>query len=249
MRQAELPPPAPCEAQTGTAPATLGHSDTAPAKPPATKSKGRRRSAKTTRDNILRAAKKIFAKDGYDGARVDTISKAAKSYDSLIYYYFGSKEKLFIEVLQNAYRDMFEAEKNLTLNLDDPIAALRKFFEFPLRYYVANPEIITLLGTENLQKGKHIAKARPSEQFALPALAILQTIVDKGVEQGLLRPDVDCRKLYIAMTALGYFYVSNRYTFSIFLGHELMQADHVEDWAEFVSGLLVASVLADSVRA
>jgi len=208
----------------------------------APKPKGRRRSAKTTRDNILRAAKKIFAKDGYDGARVDTISKAAKSYDSLIYYYFGSKEKLFIEVLQNAYRDMFEAEKNLPLNTDDPVAALRKFFEFPLRYYVANPEIITLLGTENLQKGRHIAKAKPSEQFALPALAILQGIVNQGVEQGLFRRDTDCRKLYIAMTALGYFYVSNRYTFSTFLGHDLMQPAHIEDWADFVGTLLVNSV-------
>ena len=207
------------------------------------KPKTRRRSPKTTRDNILRAAKKTFAKEGYDGARVDTISKAAKSYDSLIYYYFGSKEKLFIEVLQNAYKDMFEAEKNLPLDMDDPVGALRKFTEFPLRYYVANPEILILLGTENLQKGKHIAKTRPSEQFALPAIAILQDIVAKGVEKGLFREDVDCRKLYIAMTALGYFYVSNRYTFSAFLNHDLMQPDNVEDWASYVSDMLLNSIL------
>jgi len=232
MRQADIPN----EIQGGIQDESPAGA-TAPVKP-----KGRKRSAKTTRENILRAAKKIFAKDGYDGARVDTISKAAKSYDSLIYYYFGSKEKLFIEVLQNAYRDMFEAEKNLQLDREDPIAALRQFFEFPLRYYVAHPEIITLLGTENLQKGKHIAKARPSEQFALPAIAIMQKIVDQGVAKGLFRPDVDCRKLYIAMTALGYFYVSNRYTFSTFLGHDLMQADNIEDWADFVGGLLVKSV-------
>lgn len=211
--------------------------DTAQAKP-----RTRRRSAKTTRDNILRAAKKIFSKEGYEGARVDTISKAAKSYDSLIYYYFGSKEKLFIEVLQNAYKDMFEAEKNLPLDLDDPVAALRKFVEFPLRYYVANPEILILLGTENLQKGKHISKTRSSEQYALPAIAILQDIVAKGVEKGLFRKDVDCRKLYIAMTALGYFYVSNRYTFSAFLNHDLMQPDNIEDWAGYVSDLLVNSI-------
>jgi len=232
MRQADIPNEAPGAIQDASPVGATAH----------VKPKGRKRSAKTTRDNILRAAKKIFAKDGYDGARVDTISKAAKSYDSLIYYYFGSKEKLFIEVLQNAYRDMFEAEKNLQLDREDPIAALRQFFEFPLRYYVAHPEIITLLGTENLQKGKHIAKARPSEQFALPAIAIMQTIVDQGVAKGLFRPDVDCRKLYIAMTALGYFYVSNRYTFSTFLGHDLMQADNIEDWADFVGGLLVKSV-------
>jgi AcrR family transcriptional regulator len=209
----------------------------APAKP-----RARRRSAQTTRENILRAAKKIFSKDGYEGARVDTISKAAKSYDSLIYYYFGSKEKLFIEVLQNAYKDMFEAEKSLALDAGDPIAALRKFVEFPLRYYVNNPEILILLGTENLQKGKHIAKTRPAEQYALPALAILQGIVDQGVQKGLFRADADCRKLYIAMTALGYFYVSNRYTFSTFLNHDLMAPENLEEWAGYISELLIGSI-------
>lgn len=210
---------------------------------PAAKRASRPRSAKTTRENILRAAKKIFSKDGYDGARVDKISKAAKSYDSLIYYYFGSKEKLFVEVLEGAYKDMFEAEKNLELNLEDPVGSLRKIIEFPFRYYLANPEIITLLGTENLQKGKHIAKSRTADQYALPAIAILEEVVRKGVEQGHFRTGVDCRKLYMAMTALGYFYVSNRYTFSAFMNADLMDPENVEGWAGYISKLLLDSVL------
>lgn len=210
---------------------------------PAAKRTSRPRSAKTTRENILRAAKKIFSKDGYDGARVDKISKAAKSYDSLIYYYFGSKEKLFVEVLEGAYKDMFEAEKNLELNLEDPVGSLRKIIEFPFRYYLANPEIITLLGTENLQKGKHIAKSRTADQYALPAIAILEEVVRKGVEQGHFRTGVDCRKLYMAMTALGYFYVSNRYTFSAFMNADLMDPQNVEGWAGYISKLLLDSVL------
>lgn len=212
------------------------------AKAPA-KRKSRPRSAKTTRENILRAAKKIFSKDGYDGARVDKISKAAKSYDSLIYYYFGSKEKLFVEVLESAYKDIFEAEKNLEIDLDDPVGSLRKIIEFPFRYYLANPEVIVLLGTENLQKGKHIGKSRTADQYALPAIAILEDVVQKGVEKGLFRTDVNCRKLYMAMTALGYFYVSNRYTFSSFLNTDLMDAEKVDGWASYISDLLLESVL------
>lgn len=203
----------------------------------------RSRSAKTTRENILRAAKKIFSKDGYDGARVEKISKAAKSYDSLIYYYFGSKEKLFVEVLEGAYKDMFEAEKNLELDHDDPVGSLRKIIEFPFRYYLANPEIITLLGTENLQKGKHIAKSRTADQYALPFIGILEDVVRKGVELGHFREGVDCRKLYMAMTALGYFYVSNRYTFSAFLNTDLMDTERIEAWAAYISDLLLDSVL------
>lgn len=211
--------------------------------PPPAKRVPRPRSAKTTRENILRAAKKIFSKDGYDGARVDKISKAAKSYDSLIYYYFGSKEKLFVEVLEGAYKDMFEAEKNLELDLEDPVAALRQIIEFPFRYYLANPEIITLLGTENLQKGKHIGRTRAADQYALPAIAILEDVVRTGVDKGLFRAGVDCRKLYMAMTALGYFYVSNRYTFSVFLNTDLMDTKKIDAWAAYISDLLLDSVL------
>lgn len=205
--------------------------------------KSRPRSAKTTRGNILRAAKKIFSKDGYEGARVDKISKAAKSYDSLIYYYFGSKEKLFVEVLEGAYKDIFEAEKNLELNLDDPVASLRKIIEFPFRYYLANPEIIVLLGTENLHKGKHISKSKTADQYARPAIDILKDVVQRGVELGKFRDDVDCQSLYMAITSLGYFYVSNRYTFSAFLNTDLMDQKNVDAWAAYISDLLLKSVL------
>ena len=57
----------------------------------------------TTRDNILQAATKVFARYGYDGGSVEKISKSAKSVDRMIYYYFGSKEGLFIEVLEDAF--------------------------------------------------------------------------------------------------------------------------------------------------
>ena len=52
----------------------------------------REAAAQATRDSILKAATKVFAKYGYDGGSVEKISKAAKSYDRMIYYYFGSKE-------------------------------------------------------------------------------------------------------------------------------------------------------------
>lgn len=205
--------------------------------------KSRPRSAKTTRSNILRAAKKIFSKDGYEGARVDKISKAAKSYDSLIYYYFGSKEKLFVEVLEASYRDIFEAEKKLQLDLEDPVGSLKKIIEFPFRYYLANPEVIVLLGNENLQKGKHISKSKTADQYARPAIGILKTVVQRGAELGKFRDDVDCENLYMAITSLGYFYVSNRYTFSSFLNTDLMDQKNIDTWADYISELLLKSVL------
>src|SRR3954454_8555018 len=59
----------------------------------------RTRAPDQTREAILRAAVGEFAREGYGGARVDRISKAAKSNDRMLYYYFKSKEKLFHQVI------------------------------------------------------------------------------------------------------------------------------------------------------
>src|SRR5882724_13586811 len=79
--------------------------------------------AQATRGAILRAATKVFAQRGFDGGRVEQISKAAKSYDRMIYYYFGSKEGLFIAVLEEMYRRFNEAEAKLALDVDRPVEA------------------------------------------------------------------------------------------------------------------------------
>ncbi len=76
----------------------------------------REAAAQATRDSILKAATKVFAKYGYDGGSVEKISKAAKSYDRMIYYYFGSKEGLFIAVLEGIYQRMDDAEAAIALD-------------------------------------------------------------------------------------------------------------------------------------
>src|SRR6478736_3258523 len=91
--------------------------------------------AEATRDSILRAATKVFAKYGYDGGSVEKISKAANSYDRMIYYYFGSKEGLFIAVIEGIYRRMDEAESSLALDESRPVEALAEFIRFVLGYY------------------------------------------------------------------------------------------------------------------
>lgn len=206
------------------------------------KRKGRGKATKTTRDTILGAAEKVFSKHGFAGARIEQISTEAKCYDSLIYYYFDSKEKLFAQVLENAYRKMIEAEQQLQLDLEDPIAALKVISQFPWRYYLANPELIILLGTENLHKARHLKKSGGANQFFSPAIAVLNGVIQSGVKKGLFRPDINTVDIYMAIMSLGYFYVSNRYTLSAFLGKNLMEADEISRWGEFITATVLDAV-------
>ncbi len=194
----------------------------------------RETAAKATRESILRAATKVFAKHGYDGGSVEKISKAAKSYDRMIYYYFGSKEGLFIEVLEATYRRFNEAESQLELDVAKPAQALQQVVRFMWLYYLKNPEFITLLNTENLHRGAHINKSLRARDYSSAAIEVLARVLESGAAIGIFRRDVQARDIYLMIASMGYFYLSNRYTLSAFLGETLDAPAALAHWETFL---------------
>ena len=199
-------------------------------------------SAQATRDSLLRAAIKVFARHGFDGGSVEQISSAAHSHDRMIYYYFGSKEGLFIEVLEEAYRRMNDAESKLDLDTAKPVEALQAVIRFVVGYYRKNPEFITLLNTENLHKGKHISKSMRAREYSSPAIEVIRRVLESGQAQGLFRKDVSARDVYLLIAATGYFYMSNRHTLSAFLGEDLETPDALAHWESFVIDTVLRTV-------
>ena len=206
----------------------------------------RAQAAQATRENILRAATKVFAKHGFAGGRIEQISKAAKSYDRMIYYYFGSKEGLFIAVLEEMYRRFNEAEAKLVLDVAQPVEALANVIRFMWGYYHRNPEFITLLNTENLHRGKHIAKSLRAREYSSPAVDVLGQVLISGAQQRLFRADVAARDVYLMIASMGYFYLSNRFTLSAFLGEELETPAALAHWEAFVIDAVLRTVARDS---
>jgi TetR/AcrR family transcriptional regulator, upper aerobic nicotinate degradation pathway regulator len=147
-----------------------------------------------------------------------------------------------VAVLENAYRKMLEAEQRLELDPTRPEASLKAIILFPWQYYRANPQLITLLATENLHKARHLSPPEVVGQFCAPALAVLQGVLDAGVRQGVFRRRIDVASLYLAIMSLGYFYVSNRYTLSAFLGKDLMADAEMKRWGEFITGFVLDAV-------
>ncbi len=65
------------------------------------------------------------------------------------------------------------------------------------------------------------------KQLSRPVLDILATILAEGARQKVFRRDLDVKKVYLTLAALGYFYLSNRYTLSSFLGIDLMRPERM----------------------
>ncbi len=204
----------------------------------------REKAALATRASLLRSAIKIFAQYGLDGGSVDKISKAAKSHDRMIYYYFGNKEGLFVAVIEEIYKRFNVAESKLKLDLLDPLRSLEKIVQFILRYYRDHPEFVTLLNIENLHKGKHIGQAN-FRDYSSTAIGVIDQVLATGAQTGVFTSQLKARDLYMMIAALGYFYQSNRYTLSAFLGENLEAQSAFDQWENFVIATVLKTIAPD----
>jgi AcrR family transcriptional regulator len=195
-----------------------------------------------TRDNILRAAIDVFARNGFAGGRIEKISKAAHSTDRMIYYYFGSKEHLFVAVLETIYKELGDAEAALDLSGLNAERALREIIRFTWNHYVAHPEMLSLLSNENLYQGKHLSRSKRVKELSFPLITILSDVLARGVKQKTFRSDIGATDLYIAMCSLGYFYLSNKFTLSTFLGVDLMAPEALDHWGDIMERVVLRFV-------
>lgn len=195
--------------------------------------------ADRSRTAILKAAVKVFSRQGYAGARTEQIATQAKCNERMIYYYFGSKDELFVCVLEHIYAQFNRAEARQTFDLAQPDLAIRQLVAFIWGYYLKHPEFITILGTENLLQGVHARKSSNLRALSGTAVGVLQPIIQAGQEKGLFRLDIDIRHVYLMIASLCYFYNSNLHTLSCFLDDNLVTAVEKDRWLDFISDLVL----------
>jgi AcrR family transcriptional regulator len=181
-----------------------------------------KRNPARSQERILAAALDEFARFGLGGARVDRIAARAGANKRMLYYYFGNKDALFLAVLEASYAQIRSAERALELEHLEPRAALRRLVQFTWNYFLAHPEFMTLLNSENLHKGRHLASSRRVRKLHSPLVGMLRGILRRGARLGLFRRGVDPVQLYISIAGEGYFYLSNCHTLSRIFGRDLM---------------------------
>jgi len=175
-----------------------------------------------SRRTILIAAQLEFAAHGLTGARVDGIAERAGLNKRLIYYYFNSKDQLFLEVLEHAYSEIRAAEQALHLDQIDPIQAIRQLITFTWDYYLEHPAFISLLNSENQAEAVHLKKSKNIQELTSPLIKMLDSVLRKGQEKGLFRSGIDPIQLYISIASICYFYLSNSHTLSTIFGKSLL---------------------------
>ena len=126
---------------------------------------GRTNDPARTMAEILTVATHEFADKGLSGARIDEIAAATRTSKRMIYYYFGSKDGLYLAVLEEAYRRMRAIESDLHLDDLPPVQALQRLVEFTYDHHRDNEDFIRLVMNENIQRGDYLRQSQSIQQL------------------------------------------------------------------------------------
>jgi TetR/AcrR family transcriptional regulator len=176
--------------------------------------RGDKRDPALSRQLILSAAQDEFAAYGLNGARIDRIAGRVGASKNLIYHYFGSKDRLYLNVLESIYRGMREEQDDLALQELPPVEGMRRLVANTFDSFVRSPALIRLMSIENIHLAKHLKKSTSVKPLYGPLLRTIRSLLTKGQDAGVFRRNVDAVDLYISMSGLAYFYLSNRHSLS-----------------------------------
>jgi TetR/AcrR family transcriptional regulator len=183
--------------------------------------RGDRRNPALSKQLILSAAHDEFAEYGLNGARVDRIARRVGASKNLIYHYFGNKEHLYLRVLEDIYRNMRQDQDDLTLQELPPLEGMQKLVASTFDHFVLTPALTRLMSIENIHYARHLKKSTSIKPLYGPLLKTIRNLLEKGQQAGIFRKNVDAVDLYISISGLAYFYLSNRHSLSWIFDQQL----------------------------
>jgi AcrR family transcriptional regulator len=204
----------------------------------------RQRDAERTRAEILDVATREFADRGYAGARVDEIAAKTSTTKRMIYYYFGSKQQLYVAVLERAYTRIRALEQELDVDHLEPCDAVRQLAALTFDHHEAHPDFIRLVSIENIHRARHIATSSILSGLANPALDVLGRILGRGRAAGLFRDDVDALDVHMVISAFCVFRTANRHTFTAIFERDPLDPRRREHYRALLGDMLVAYLTA-----
>ena len=183
-----------------------------------------RRDATLTRAKLLEAAIDEFSSEGYSGARTERIARLAGTNIRMLYHYFGSKDDLYVAVLEAVMADLRHDELRLDAEEEEPLAGLLHIADFVDHHFATHPRLRKLLAFENLNEARHLARSNRIPEMSSPVIALIRRLLVRGVAAGVIRPGIDALHLYVAMVSLSYYGRAHAFTLSRIFNKDLQAA-------------------------
>lgn len=148
-------------------------------------------SAPDKRDRILKAAVKVFAKNGFYATRVSEIAKAAGVADGTIYLYFKNKDDVLISIFEDGIQRLLAILREVA-GSGEPVAdRITRIIELQLGLLEEQRDLAEVI-TVNLRQSSRLLKQYAAPLF-MEYIEVLGGVVDEGQKEGIFRSDLNSR--------------------------------------------------------
>jgi AcrR family transcriptional regulator len=203
-------------------------------------SRERQRDPERTRAEILEVAQREFTRRGYTGARIDEIAALMHTSKRMIYYYFGSKEQLYIAVLEKVYTEVRAAEAAIDVEHLAPVAAIRTLAELTFDHHDAHQDFIKLVSIENVHQAEYLRRSESSANLGVPVIDLISRILAAGRASGEFVAEADAVDVHMMISAFCVFRIANQYTFGVLFDRDLAAPEHRARHRQMVGDMVVA---------
>jgi len=156
------------------------------------------------RDRILKAAIKVFAKNGFYATRVCEIAKAAGVADGTIYLYFKNKDDVLITIFQDGIQQLLVILREVATS-DEPFdQRITRIIELQLGLLEEQRDLAEVI-TVNLRQSSSLLKQYAAPLF-MEYIDVIAGLVREGQKEGAFRKDINprvvARSLFGALDAI-----------------------------------------------
>jgi AcrR family transcriptional regulator len=201
-----------------------------------------KRNPEKTRRKLLESGVKLFSDRGYDGVAVDEIVNLAECNKRMLYYYFGNKEGLYVEVLRVVFAELEQMEVQALGGGVSTGDAIRRILSSYFDFLERHPEFVSLLMWENLHRGRFL-EAHPQLLSKSPVIDRLQEVIERAREQGEIDCTVDARHLLVLLYGTCFLYHSNRYTLRHTMGLDCSNPAVLREGLALAQSILVEGLV------
>jgi len=151
----------------------------------------RRKRAPHKRERILKAAIKVFAKNGFYATRVSEIAKAASVADGTIYLYFKNKDDVLVTIFEEGIERLLTILREVAES-DEPFEnRIQRIIELQLGLMEEQRDLAEVI-TVNLRQSSRLLKQYATPLF-MQYIDVIADVVRAGQEEGTFRKDLNPR--------------------------------------------------------
>ena len=191
-----------------------------------------------TKKKILDAAETAFSDKGFFGSRVDEISDLAGVNKRMIYEHFGSKENLYIAVLETVYSRMADTEKELLIREMNPVEAIKAVVSHYFSFLMENPGFVKTVMWENINEAQFL-KLSDAGRIKGTAMEEMAKKIRQGIKDGVFIETADPELMVICINMFCFSCFSNVYTMAHIMNFDFTDKKVLDSCKQTVTDIIL----------